>query len=240
MWDREYLFPSFIGLERLLNIIAASPSVTEGSPASTQDDLGPFATLTTDEDRERKAETASPGTYNVIVNPDSFQHLPEYTDEIEKKVVPSLRRGSLAASLASSVGKDSIAPVPGDPNLVVLKQFEDTNRRTWKDIRQSSSPTVSKIKLEDDEEIDALQPEISLMQRAAAGGPDLKYLEQFRHVVWKQLISTELEKREDIPLETSSVQVLEHLANHFPPVCVASFLVQVLEWCADLFSFSMP
>lgn len=68
--------------------LAQSQSASETSPGSTADNLGPFATLTSDEERELKAEHASPGTYNVVVNPDSFQHLPEYNDDSDAKVQP--------------------------------------------------------------------------------------------------------------------------------------------------------
>jgi hypothetical protein len=43
--------------------------MTDVSTDSTDaDDLPLFASLTTDEEREKKAERYSPGTYNVVVN----------------------------------------------------------------------------------------------------------------------------------------------------------------------------
>src|ERR1700754_2724477 len=89
---------------------ANSPALTETSPTSVPlDDLPPFATLTTDEDREKKAERSSPGTYNVVVNQDSFQHLPEYTDdpEVKRELLSPMRRGSLATSLGSSLSREA-------------------------------------------------------------------------------------------------------------------------------------
>ena len=183
--------------------------------------------MTTDEDRERKAENAGPGTYNVVVNPDSFQHLPEYSDDADKSDRPSLRRGSLAVSLASSIGREPPLVTPGDPNIIVLRQFEDISRRVGKDARTETSPTMSKIKLEDSDNDggDEHQPEPSrslLMQDAIAGGPNSRYLVQFREVVWKQLAQAELEKHPDLPIGTSSLEVLEHHAMYFAPVSASS------------------
>jgi len=211
VWDRQY--------SRLIlklntdRLPAVSPAPTEGSNGSTTDELGAFASLTTDEDRERKAECASPGTYNVVVNPSSFKHLPEYSDDL-KTLSP--QGGSLAASLASSLGKEPISSVPGDPNIVVLKQFEDTNRRTLKDLRSPNSSSQTRIKIEDDEVSIKPDPDTSLMHQAAEGGHDSKYLHQFRNVVWRQLVQAELESNESS--EPSSADVLEHVATYFPPV----------------------
>ena len=71
--------------EYRLTIAATSPAPTEGSFDSGGDELPPFAQLATDEDREKKAVRSTPGTYHVVVNPDSFQHLPEYSDDPEIK-----------------------------------------------------------------------------------------------------------------------------------------------------------
>jgi hypothetical protein len=152
---------------------------TVGSNESTTDELGAFASLATDEDRERKAECARPGTYNVVVNPSSFKHLPEY-----------------------SVKEELISSVPGDPNTVVLRQFEGSFSQT-------------RIKIEDDEVSTKPDPDASLMHQAAEGGHNWKYLLQFRNVVWRQLIvQAKLESGD----EPSSTDVLERVATYFPPV----------------------
>jgi hypothetical protein len=124
---------------------AVSPVPTDGSNGSTTDELGAFASLTTDEDRERKAECASPGTYNVVVNPSSFKHLPEYSDDLKTLSPP----------------QEPISSVPGDPNIVVLRQFEDINRRTLKDLCSLNS-------FEDDEVSIKPDPDTSLMHHAAS------------------------------------------------------------------------
>src|SRR5258708_7415101 len=109
--------------------------MTETSAGSdVVDDLPPFASLTTDEDREKKAERSSPGTYTVVVNQDSFHYLPKYNDdpEVKRELLSPLRPGSTATSLPGSAGRESAmewVAVPGGPNIVVLLRFKDVVRR---------------------------------------------------------------------------------------------------------------
>ena len=170
----------------------------------------------------------SPGTYNVVVNPDSFQHLPEYNDDPDMKSLrlSPLRRGSLAASLASSLGRESLldgASSAGDPNIVVLPRFEDTTRRAtalWKDIRSPISPLLpGKIKIEEEE----MATDLSNMRRTTITAPlreehDSKYLVQFRNVVWKQLVQAEPANVGTNGNTSSSADVMEQVAAQFPPV----------------------
>lgn len=214
-----------------------SPAMTEASTGSAVvDDLPPFASLTTDEDREKKAERSSPGTYNVVVNQDSFQHLPEYNDdpELKKELLSPLRRGSIATSLASSAGRDSAAEgvaVPGDPNIVVLPRFEDAARRgtfSSKDPRSPISPSTKHafIKSEDPDEA-VITNELDPINNVGRMGQDARYLRQFRHVVWKQLVPAEPDQRDG--MMRSSVNVLEAAANIFPPLYHAMMAVAALS-----------
>tara|TARA_B100000929_G_C15200866_1_gene315729 strand:- start:241 stop:495 length:255 start_codon:yes stop_codon:yes gene_type:complete len=43
--------------------------------------LPPFSTLTTDDEREEKAQSRDPGTFVVVANLTSFADLPEYQGE---------------------------------------------------------------------------------------------------------------------------------------------------------------
>lgn len=191
-----------------LTVAANSPALTETSTCSgVIDDLPPFAQLANDEDREKKAERSSPGTYHVVVNPDSFQHLPEYSDDeaTRRDMLSPFRRGSIAASLASSFGKDSEGlSVPGDPNIVVLPRFEDVARR--KDPKSPSSPGLRRIKTEEEERPPEVQEE-----------NEEEYIRQFRDVVWRQLVPVELDQLDG--MERSSAAIVETEAQFFPPVC---------------------
>ncbi len=87
------------------------------------DDLPPFHALTTDDEREKKAETQSPGTFGVVVTPESFADLPEYAISS-----PNSRRMSFqsrASSLPTQVFDNPLSRTLTDPNVVVLDRFED-------------------------------------------------------------------------------------------------------------------
>lgn len=182
--------------------ISSAPS-SIGSPA---DDLPPFAMLTTDEERERKAEASAPGTFNVIMNPTSFQHLPEYADSFNsgRGALSGLQRESMATptdSLASSSAAESIT-VAGDSNLVILSRFEDPTRRPIRDLRLPVSPinfTPPMVKREPSPFVpETRSPEVTALQR-------------FRNVVWQQLIPPDHD-------HDSSVTLLDEAAEQFPPV----------------------
>ncbi|KAF4553915.1 Hypothetical protein D9617_5g067900 [Elsinoe fawcettii] len=94
-----------------------SPSI------SRRDSLPSFADLTTDEDRERKAEGRAPGTYNVIVNPNSFSKMPEYASSADQSRRTSIQ--SVQSSFSSQISDAGRLVLPNDPNTVVLTRFED-------------------------------------------------------------------------------------------------------------------
>jgi hypothetical protein len=224
VWDCQYT-SCFISTVHADFFSATSPSVTEVSTGSTgADDLPPFAALTTDEEREKKAERSSPGTYNVVVNQDSFQHLPEYNDDAEsrKEFLSPLRRGSIATSLTSSAGRDSSTdakPHSEDPNVVVLPRFEDISRRgtfSSNNPRSPLSPPPKTTIIKDEDPEEAIITEEPDLMDERDSAQDAKYLHQFRHVVWKQLVPAEPDQRDG--MMRSSVHVLEAAAHSFPPV----------------------
>lgn len=185
----------------------ASPAPSSGG--STVDDLAPFATLNTDEEREQKATTSPPGTFNVIVNPNSFQHLTEYASDTESETKrqdqTALRRGSIAASLASSLGRDSgtegIA-LPHDPNTIILQRFEDLSRRTTREVK-SPAPSTTATR-----PIIKREPSDTALQ---ARTTETSILRHFRDTVWKRLVPPE--RGQD-----SSIALLDDAAAQFPPV----------------------
>jgi len=171
--------------------------------------MPPFESLLTDEDRERKAGASVPGTFNVIVNPESFQHLPEYTTEdVESKRtgVSPLRRASIATSLASSIGRDSITeaiPIPGDSNIVILPRFEDLSRRSTRELKSPTSPVSSTRPVAIKREESDPSP--------SKPSPEITSLRYFRDIVWRQLIPPEHG-------HDSSISLLDEAAANFPPV----------------------
>ena len=195
-------------IREALTIMIGVASPASSSAGSAVDDLGPFATLLTDEDRERKAEASTPGTFNVIINPDSFQNSTEYSVadvDSKRSGISILRRGSIANSLASSYGRDSMieaVPLPDDPNIVILPRFEDLSRRSTRELKAPTSPTTDVrpiVKLEEDAPIAHLRT------------PETTTLRHFRDVVWQQLVPPEHDP-------DSSIVLLDEAAAVFPPV----------------------
>ncbi|RMZ92691.1 hypothetical protein DV736_g66, partial [Chaetothyriales sp. CBS 134916] len=196
----------------------SSPAPTETSSESVQvDDLPPFAQLLTDEDRERKAERSSPGTYHVVVNPDSFLHLPEYNGDNDTKRQSPLRRGSVAASQTSSQSAMDGVLGHSDPNTVVLSRFEDVPRRGAGRDPKSPLTSQSRIKTEETEDILMDGESDRVLQ-------DEKYMRQFRSVVWKQLVPAEIDG-----IENSSAVIVESEAAFFPPLYHAMMAVAALS-----------
>lgn len=146
VWDRKFLHTK----TRLFidNRVAASsiPSVeTTAAQLTGEDTFPPFASLTNDEDRERKAELKAPGTYHIVVNPASFLDLEEHSvgeighNPTTKGSSGLLRREDTAKRLRSPTLSADNAQ---DPDIVILRKFEDNTRRLgpWPTQAQSSNP----------------------------------------------------------------------------------------------------
>ncbi|KAG8623586.1 hypothetical protein KVT40_008562 [Elsinoe batatas] len=103
--------------------VPRSAGQPESPSVSRRDSLPSFGDLTTDEDRERKAESRAPGTYNVIVNPNSFSRMPEYASSTDQSRRTSVQ--SVQSSFSSQVSDAGRLVLPNDPNTVVLTRFED-------------------------------------------------------------------------------------------------------------------
>ncbi|RMD44320.1 hypothetical protein DV735_g871, partial [Chaetothyriales sp. CBS 134920] len=219
IWDGRFLRPPRRAGSDMRT--GSSPATTETSSESAQiDDLPPFAQLLNDEDRERKAERSTPGTYHVVVNPDSFLHLPEYSgssgDSDVKRQSP-LRRGSVATSQTSS---HSALDGSSDPNTVVLSRFEDVPRRGAGREPKSPVSLQSRIKVEEREEVMMDCENERALQ-------DDKYIRQFRRVVWKQLVPAEIDRADG--MDNSSAIIVESEAAFFPPLYHAMMAVSALS-----------
>ncbi|KAN0086706.1 Fungal specific transcription factor domain containing protein [Elaphomyces granulatus] len=211
--------------------------ISVSSPA-LHDSFPPFATLTCDEERERKAETSSPGTYHVVVNPDSFSGLPEYTDDsIETLNFQDLflRRGSTASSMISDDRRDQRESSRDrkDPNVVILPRFEDSSRRpssaNLRTSRQSptsdgtpcSSPSVS---VQSPGSVPAEQQYVGpLDQIVQQGGQDAQLLLHFRDVVWKQI------QGQSFCRDSPAVEIIERVAATFRPLFHAMMALSALS-----------
>lgn len=99
----------------------------EPKARAQEDILPPFSTLTTDDERERKAESRDPGTFVVVANLTSFADLPEYRDES----LGSLRRGSANSEYDGDISgqnslSGSVAEESDDPNVSLVHTTDVT------------------------------------------------------------------------------------------------------------------
>ncbi|PYH76129.1 hypothetical protein BO82DRAFT_347741 [Aspergillus uvarum CBS 121591] len=91
----------------------------------TCDMLPPFVMLGSDEERERKAQSAIPGTYHVVAIPESFSQLPEYTDGAADADQSTVSLDSTVISESDLAENDTRAC---GPDVVILQKFRDTRR----------------------------------------------------------------------------------------------------------------
>ncbi|KAJ5748069.1 uncharacterized protein N7511_009765 [Penicillium nucicola] len=193
---------------------------------SLGDSLPPFSRLTSDEEREKKAEAFSPGTYHVVMTPDSFSSLPE----------------SSVANSPTSAAKSECSGRSDDPNVVILKTFEDVTRRSPNGKMSRISPTSE---ISDPFCALSLSPIMPSLPSPSVKLENMTYLNldqqsqdstlfsHFRHVVWRQLFPHDHRLDDsygsDSHFMTLSVDFLEQEATHFPPLSHAMMAISALS-----------
>ncbi|KAK2873621.1 hypothetical protein FQN49_002227 [Arthroderma sp. PD_2] len=178
-----------------------SESSSGSSTSSSSDDvLPPFASLTTDIEREMKAECYLPGTYHVVVNPDSFANLTDESEDSQDDLPPTKRTARVAQSSShkrnsSSKSRPRSSMESTDPNVVILSKFEDSmalNTSYWKSLRSSPQTVSSRSKSPESFEDNAVQeskkPKHPIFIGSAGHLEDARLLSHFRNVVWKHLV----------------------------------------------------
>ncbi|KAJ5217548.1 uncharacterized protein N7469_011173 [Penicillium citrinum] len=229
------------------DLSSPTPSEEKSDYFSCKDNLPVFSLLTSDEEREKKAEGCSPGTFHVVITPDSFSTLPEYSDDGERS-----QRGapesisSTATSPISGSKSDCTTLISEDPNVVILKTFEDTTRRsssTGKILQISPSSEISDpfCSLSLSPILDSLPSPVVFEDDHPSyvegcldqPSQDTTLFAHFRHVVWKQLFPHDRGLDDSFGLEshgmTLSVDFLEREAAHFPPLSHAIMAVSALS-----------
>ena len=163
------------------------------------------------------------------MTPDSFSSLPEYADDAIEKTrsnSTSERRSSAASSRDCSGGDD--------PNVVILKTFEDATRRSpsnGKTLRISPTSEISdpfcNLSLSPDfasiPSPDAKAEDMPFLDpRRNQQSPDSTIFSHFRQVVWRQLFPHDHRLDDssgsDSHFMTLSMDFLEQEATRFPPV----------------------
>lgn len=176
--------------------------------------------LTTDEQRERKAELQNPGTYHVIANPDSFISLPEYREESTEptgSVTPGSRNNASDLDDIHGTG-----PGMNDPNTVILRKFEEPAcRGSIQSLSTSSAHPASPAFLQKPLDLvpnpQALYfslPEVehnrSMLGMEMNGGRDFELLQHYRATISPHLMQAENSE--------SSEDLFEAQAKDYPPV----------------------
>ncbi|KAH8693532.1 hypothetical protein BGW36DRAFT_300923 [Talaromyces proteolyticus] len=218
-----------------------SPPVSPG----LYDSMPPFFTLTSDEEREKKAENSHPGTYHVVVVPDSFSNLPEYSEEypidLNSKSL-KVRRGSATSSLLSPRDDRESSIETNDPNVVILDRFEDSSQRysvsQWKNNRLSptssvvTSPPTATSPLHFPFDSHFVHHQVPGVEH---GSRDEQLLVHFRNVVWKQLIQGQFTQELFSPLSSPispispGADMFEDIASTFQPLLHAMMAVSALS-----------
>lgn len=179
-----------------------------------------------------KAECYTPGTYHVIVNPESFANASDCTDtddDITSSPNSRSSRGTKSGSRRRTRVKSrpSSAIETEDPNVVILSRFEDAltmNSGYWKASRVS--PPTSTPRSKSPEGFDELDfsgipiPNQPLFLEPAGEVEDAKLLNHFRRVVWRHLVqagsSNTLLSNDGINIP--GADIFEREAAHFRPV----------------------
>ncbi|KAH6694380.1 fungal-specific transcription factor domain-containing protein [Leptodontidium sp. MPI-SDFR-AT-0119] len=199
------------------------PNVQDQEPKARalEDTLPLFSTLTTDDERERKAESQDPGTFVVVANLTSFADLPEYRDES----IESIRRGSGYSehdgdndeqnSLSSSLVEEA-----DDPNVVILKTFEDPIRTAPTQVpfrpavipiapaQSNLSSDRQQLLRQDSSHSDSNT--VSLLDAARQGGKNAELLHYYRTTISPQIIRIGKSQGDD--------DIFEVQAREYPPV----------------------
>lgn len=212
---------------------------------AADDLLLPFALLTNDEDREKKAEYRAPGTYNVVATLESFVNLKEYRGD--NSMVVRNRPATLDDILAdqqraNSLGsRKSSADISADPDILILDEFEDNTRRIpasgslsaqSRIHRTTPSPVVSSGSIP--HRTDSPNQNTQLTDISNLDGEDARLISYYRDFVCRHVVQVHNDSLGS-PRNTGtrSVQdILETEAARFPPVSflptLSSFLVRLV------------
>ena len=203
---------------------ARTPPSTSPIP-SQYDDLPAFSVLTTDYERERKAGTQRPGTFGVVVTPDSFSELPEYAS--------ASAHGSRRASVqshTSSFGNQTpplgrpLTRIRTDPHVVVLDKFEDVPTASPGSFsvpspaRRPSLPDgLQYLSITAPQPANVVLPNSPLSSSARR---DDQFMARFRHYIAPRLFQPQVEGvPSEVILPGSTRDAFELQAARFQPVC---------------------
>jgi hypothetical protein len=183
------------------------------SDSISNDVLPDFSKLTSDEDREKKAQGSVPGTYHVIVVPESFARLPEYTEDAFE-AVPSNPYSSPLSEYSSYDPMEDVT-ASEDPNVVILNRFKDSRKQVYPSRRsyaQSPESDLGSNSISTAMMYTSLQDisEDQVSESIDFETFEMPLLDHFHNVVWMQLVPGDHGYLD--------AHVFEQEASSFPPV----------------------
>jgi hypothetical protein len=172
-----------------------------------------------------------PGTYLVIANPSSFASLPEYCEDVPPSsltVSAPSHSGTQMHPAQDTLGIQFPAEEPDDPNIIILKTFEDYLRRSPVSTITKSGPVFATSShpftaFETPAESvhfsgHSTDSGLSKLDEARSGGRDAHLLEHYRSHISEHVIKVGSREVEEDAFEIQ--------ARTFPPVslrnCAAS------------------
>ncbi|KAF2169019.1 hypothetical protein M409DRAFT_21030 [Zasmidium cellare ATCC 36951] len=205
-----------------------------GTAPGELDSLPEFSTLTNDEDRETKARTSRPGTYGVVVTPESFYDLPEYaaTSPQESRRMSGASSSSARGARGSGrpgLGRSNTVP---DPTVVVLDKFEDASpvstgpMSAATESRRSSFPdALGQLSIT----TPPYNPSISTGPHTPQVRSDEHLIAHFRQYIVPRLAQPQQDSRPGVASQGSTKDVLEFEATRFPPLHHAMCAISALH-----------
>jgi len=203
------------------------PTPEYGLYRSRRDLLPPFSALTTDEDREKKAQMQEPGTYLVIANPSSFASLPEYCEDGPPSSLPVSAPSDSGAQIhlaQNPLGTQFATAELDDPNIIILKTFEDYIRRSPVSaitksgpvFATSSQPPAAFETLAESVHFSGHSGDLGLsrLDEARSGGRDAHLLKHYRSHISEHVVKVGSREVEEDAFEIQ--------ARTFPPVSLPS------------------
>jgi hypothetical protein len=199
------------------------PTPGYGCDRSAQDLLPAFSALASDEDREKKAQLREPGTYLVVANLNSFASLPEYGgDDMSNSRIElvDLTKSAMLHSASNKLSTQTTEDESDDPNIIILKTFEEPLRRSPVSPRARSAPPFAHLSQPGTapetpaESIHASvhgsDASVSRLDQARSGGRDAHLLAHYRSKISQRVIKVGSQEVEEDEFEIQ--------ARTFPPV----------------------
>jgi hypothetical protein len=190
-----------------------------------EDLLPTFSALTSDEDREQKAQLREPGTYLVITNLSSFASLSEYGGVNISTSPRTSAPHTYSAQLHGGSSNLSVQPAAEeseDPNIIILKNFEEPLRRSPASPSARSAPAFAPTssrpaRVPETPSVHGSEASLSKLDLARSGGRDAHLLAHYRSNISQRVIKVGLEEVEE--------DVFEIQARTFPPVRIFFLVV---------------